>query len=137
VAHRAPPTGFDELYSVAATSARDVWAAGQHFDRNTWRPRVERWDGRRWRIALRPQLSGSFRAIVVRSAAEVWFLGETKARPLVRRWDGTSFRLTEPPSVPHGVVEASASTADAVWASGGTWPDQASRPFIARYDCRG
>jgi hypothetical protein len=130
------PAGLDRLHAIGVASARDIWAAGDHSDGNTFRPLVERWDGQRWRILYRPPLSGSFWAMLVRSPNDVWFLGESRSRPLVRRWNGTGFRDAAAPSIPGGVIEAAAQTGNVVWAGGGTRALKTSRPFIARYLCR-
>jgi hypothetical protein len=99
-----PASGSDWLYSVAAISRSDAWAAGANYTATHAKLLVEHYDGRRWRQAAIPaHLAAVNPAAEIRvgasSPANVWvfeLLAGHKQRIL--RWDGRRWHLTTAPS---------------------------------------
>jgi hypothetical protein len=123
--------GDNALVSVAATSARDVWAVGYRDAGSLYRSLVEHWDGNRWTVVRLPRLGGPGDGLLAVDAAAsgvVWAVGgSARARrpsqPLVFRLDGRSWS-----SVPAPVSLHSASlNGVAVWGGREAWIVGATR----------
>jgi hypothetical protein len=74
-----PGSAEDMLYSAAAVSDDDVWAAGTYADSaGYFHPLIERWDGRRWSAAAIAGLSASHGILTSVTAADgqVWATGQ-------------------------------------------------------------
>jgi hypothetical protein len=112
VVHSAPGTVFS---AVAATSARDAWAAGVEIVQGQLRTLILHWNGRSWRQSALP---GSFVAdpgfVVVgaSSGSNAWSFGDNGRTAL--RWNGTRWSLV---SVPFG----GQVTGTVVLGSGDVW----------------
>lgn len=87
------------LQDVAPVSSTEAWAVGQltYFRNGQPYPLMTHWDGTAWRVVTEPWLAssaytGSFTAIVARSATDVWaFGGENQgsgAVPMAWHFDG-------------------------------------------------
>jgi hypothetical protein len=92
------------LYSVSATSAGDVWAAGDAG--NAAQGVIEHWNGDAWRMVPSPALGAqafpSVNAVVAASPAQAWVAGSFTNRQdadqaLAERWNGAAWqRITSP-----------------------------------------
>jgi len=101
-----PASGSDCLYSVAAISSTDAWAAGMHFNSGATRATVlvERYNGRGWKqVAIPADLARLSPQAEVRvsanSPANVWvfeLLAGHSQRIL--RWDGHRWHLMSAPA---------------------------------------
>jgi hypothetical protein len=114
--------GNNSLVSVAATSARDVWAVGYRDAGGVLRSLVEHWAGGRWTVARLPRLGGPGNAVDAAASGVVWAVGgSARARgpsePLVLRLDGRTWSAVSAP------VSLHSATLNGVAASGirGAW----------------
>lgn len=130
-----PMTGGG-LSSIAAVSARDVWAVGAVARYAATSPLIEHWDGVRWRIVPgpRPAEAGMYglAAVTAIAAHDVWAVGSAGvAGPaLVEHWDGARWR--EMPAPPGAPATVAASSAGNVWMAGMLSGDDIA-PYVARY----
>lgn len=123
------------LQDVAPVSATDAWAVGQVIYARNGQPYplVAHWDGTAWRVvteawATGSTSTGSFSAVVARSATDVWAFGDeyegSTSVPMAWHFDGfvwsrESF-VVRNPSCSTGydiVVTSAAATADGVYVS--------------------
>lgn len=136
----------DQLASVAAVSATDVWAVG------FWSPSngsgvdqvlVEHWDGTQWSIASTPTSSSAqdLSGVAVTSASNVWAVGTSGQAPqagaIFDHWNGSSWGAV-PATVPSGSwLEGVASVPGTgqAWAAGYYIPTSSSTyaTFIEQY----
>jgi hypothetical protein len=123
--------GDNSLVSVAAASARDVWAVGYHDAKGVYRSLVEHWDGDRWTVARLPRLGGpgnGLNAVDVDASGVVWAVGgSARARgpsqPLILRLDGRSWSVVPAPASLHGAT----LNGVAAWGRRGAWVVGATR----------
>jgi hypothetical protein len=119
---RSPDQGSGILESVAAVSARDVWAVGQTGDGE---PVIIHWTGAAWHQVRAPAGALGFMAVSADRANSVWATATTTAgRYLIARWDGTSWRKTPVPAKDGNLWGLAAPGARPGWAvgSGGAPP---------------
>ena len=124
-------SGDNSLVSVAAASARDVWAVGYRDAGGVYRSLVEHWDGDRWTVVRLPRLGGlgnGLNAVDAAASGVVWAVGGlTRARgpsqPLVLRLDGRSWSSVPAPASLHGAT----LNGVAAWSSRGAWVVGATR----------
>jgi hypothetical protein len=117
--------------SVAAASARDVWAVGYHDANGVYRSLVEHWDGDRWTVARLPRIGGpgnGLNAVDAAASGVVWAVGgSARARgpsqPLVLRLDGRSWSSVPAPASLHGAT----LNGVAAWGRSGSWVVGATR----------
>jgi len=137
--------GGNFLVSVAAASARDVWAAGYRDARGVYRSLVEHWDGDRWTVARLPRLGGpgnGLNAIDAGASGVVWAVGgSARARgpsqPLVLRLDGRSWSAVPAPASLHGAtLNGVAGRGRAAWVVGATGSGGGDRAFSLETDGR-
>jgi hypothetical protein len=118
---------------VAATSANDVWAAG-NYDTSTGQAKtlVLHWNGTSWtRVASPAPAAGSvLRGVAATSSSNAWAVGNHHVastntnKTLVLHWNGTSWARTAAPSpgggkdVFNGLQGVSALSATDAWAVG-------------------
>jgi hypothetical protein len=123
--------GDNSLVSVAAASARDVWAVGYRDATGVYRSLVEHWDGHRWTVVRLPRLGGpgnGLNAVDVAPSGVVWAVGGSArvrgpSQPLVLRADGRSWS-----SIPAPVSLRSATlNGIAAWGRRGAWAVGATR----------
>src|SRR5262245_22358653 len=121
---------FNALHAVAATSANDVWAAGEYDDGSLTQTLIEHWDGARWKIVASSNLGSSnnrLTSIAAISASNAWAVGSYDdgsggSLPLILRWNGASWQSVAAPS-PSGASEVTlrsiaAVSASDIWAVG-------------------
>jgi hypothetical protein len=104
--------GDNSLESVAAASARDVWAVGYRAAGGAYRSLVEHWDGDRWTVVRLPRLGGlgdGLNAVDAAASGVVWAVGgSARARgpsqPLVLRLNGRSWSAVPAPASLHSAT---------------------------------
>src|ERR1700716_2089936 len=87
VVHSAPGTVFS---AVAATSARDAWAAGVEIVQGQLRTLILHWNGRSWRQSALPGsfvVDPGFVVVGTSSRSNAWAFGDHGSTAL--RWNGT------------------------------------------------
>jgi len=117
--------GDNSLVSVAAASARDVWAVGYRGVGAAYRSLVEHWDGDRWTVVRLPRLGGAgdgLNAVDASASGVVWAVGgSARARgpsqPLVLRLDGPSWSSVRAPESVHSAT----LNGVAAWSDRGAW----------------
>jgi hypothetical protein len=140
-----PGGGSNDMLSVAAAGARDVWAVGyacpQQCGPSSHSTLVEHWAGARWRTIPSPPGTGLLTpptVISASSAANVWVFGDTVGLTTrVARWDGrrwASFRFRGQVLTPAAAVFSRTN----VWAFGEIFhpASASSRPYVARFTGR-
>ena len=137
--------GGNFLVSVAAASARDIWAAGYRDARGIYRSLVEHWDGDRWTIARLPRLGGpgnGLNAVDAGASGVVWAVGGSAtargpSQPLVLRLDGRSWSAVPAPTSLHGAtLNGVAAQGRAAWVVGATRSGGGDRAFSLETDGR-
>src|SRR6266487_3619741 len=119
-------SGYNELYSITAVSANDIWAAGYGFNAGTSNTLIEHWDGTQWVITPSPNPGpgAELRGVVAISATDIWASGSyyngSVDQTLTEHWDGSTWNVIPSPNV--GLNDylfriAAISTNDA-WAAG-------------------
>jgi len=137
--------GGNFLVSVAAASARDVWAAGYRDARGVYRSLVEHWDGDRWTVVRLPPLGGpgnGLNAIDAGASDVVWAVGGSAtargpSQPLVLRLDGRSWSAVPAPTSLHGAtLNGVAAQGRVAWVVGATRSGGGDRAFSLETDGR-
>jgi hypothetical protein len=140
------------LWSVAASTSRDVWAVGQ---RDNGGPLIEHWNGVRWGVVASPRVRGGLLWAVAASAPDdAWAVGVRDrgattggGRTLVEHWDGRRWGVIPSPSPkgpnlhrPYAVLRAVAAISPSdVWAVGTTGdsaPATVGRTLVEHWDGR-
>jgi hypothetical protein len=129
------------LYSVAATDANNVWAAGLHPDSSL----IVHWNGTAWTQSFSSSL-GYFIGVATDSRTDAWAVGGTNwfspSSTLIEHWNGTAWTHVPSPSPDgggylNGVTAISRTDAWAVGliASGGPGNSGATTtPLIEHWD---
>ena len=120
-----PVSGADnELISIAGTSPRNLWAAGNGGVK--YGPLMLHWNGARWRRVAIPVGPGDgyLGAVTARSATDAWVVGEADGRvsgPLILHWDGSTWNKVPAPDLAGGdsLGSVTAISARNAWAVGG------------------
>jgi len=122
----SPASVNNELFSVAAVSARNVWAVGFSTTNTSDQTLIEHWNGSSWRVVKSPSPGSGddLRDVAAVSASDVWAAGYTfnssSIQTLVEHWNGTSWQVVKSPNV--GTSPAfsgvAAVSANDVWAVG-------------------
>jgi hypothetical protein len=138
--------GDNSLVSVAAASARDVWAVGYRAAAGVYRSLVEHWDGGRWTVGRLPRLGGpgnGLNAVGAAASGAVWAVGgSARARgpsqPLVLRLDGPSWSTVPAPVGIHGATLSGVTAwgRGAAWVVGATRTSGGDRAFSLQTDGR-
>lgn len=118
-----PGSGGNELFNVAAVSARDVWAVGFSVTSTGEQTAlIEHWNGAQWRVVPSPRsnavevLSG----VAAISANDVWAVGTSNigTQTLIEHWNGKNWQIvpgTDSGGELRGIAAVSGSD---VWAVG-------------------
>jgi hypothetical protein len=110
----------DELLSISAWSADDIWAVGDHRSEHQTRPLALHWDGRRWQQVPTPSPpdGGALWGVTAIGAKDAWAVGGS----LAEHWNGRAWRLVSV-RAPAGSTATflravSAASPTSVWAVG-------------------
>jgi len=138
--------GDNLLVSVAAASARDVWAVGYRDARGVYRSLAEHWDGDRWTVVRLPGLGGpgnGLNAVDAAASGVVWAVGgSARARgpsqPLVLRLDGRSWSSVPAPASLHSATLSGVAgwSSRVAWVVGTTRGSGGDRAFSLQADGR-
>ena len=105
-----PGAGYNDLSSVSAVSANDIWAVGDYYNRHKSGDKtlVEHWDGTQWSVVSSPSVNkvkNSLSQVAALSATNIWAVGYTEdqgrlapEQTLIEHWDGTNWRITSSPN---------------------------------------
>lgn len=101
-----PGTLGNELFSVSARAAKDVWAVGDSSNVPTQTAAlIEHWNGRRWNLVPGPDLAGAnstLLSVSAVSAKDVWAVGHVDdggvQQTLAAHWDGKTWTQVPSPS---------------------------------------
>ena len=127
VASQNPPA-HDDLFSVSAASASDVWAVGTTVATNGARATLaEHWNGKAWSVTATPDPGNGnqFNGVADISPSNAWAVGvqgtASGTKPLIAHWNGKKWTQVSSPSV--GGVQAylnrvTALAANDLWAVG-------------------
>lgn len=130
---------YDRFNSVAGVSPREAWAVGDSYTGRENGGRgsfIERWDGRRWRLAPAPIPPGAtLWSVSASGAGDVWAVGMRRnGGQLIEHWDGARWRMARAPQ-PGGILYAvAARTPRDVWAVGTRKRDRGFEPLIEHWD---
>ena len=140
-----PGGGSNEMLSVAAAGAGDVWAVGticpRQCDASSHSTLVEHWAGARWRRIPPPPGTGPLippTVIRASSAADVWVFGDTVGLTTrVARWNGSRWASFRFPGQSRTYAAAVFSRTE-VWAFGEIFhpASASSRPYVVRFTGR-
>ncbi len=130
----APIPRPSDLSAVAATSGRNVWAVGFHFNGPAEQTQIRHWNGRSWRLVPAPSPGGSgngaiseLLGVAAPSPRNAWAVGSysdgTAFKMLILHWNGRSWKQM-PSHFPgclragDGLYGVSATSASDAWAVG-------------------
>ena len=99
------PTFSGRLYSVAASSASNVWAAGLHPDSSM----IVHWNGKAWTQSLANTL-GYFLGVATDSRTDAWAVGGTNwfspSETFIEHWNGKAWTHVPSPSPAAAAISA-------------------------------
>ena len=127
-----PNHTLNELHSVSAASANDVWAVGGSHDGTLpSRTLTQHWDGTKWTIVPSPNFANQLnelRGVAAISADDVWAVGYTSGTEtegpidtLVLHWDGVSWTRVPSPNITgaaNQLLGIAAISPNDIWAVG-------------------
>ncbi len=122
----SPASVDNELFSVAAVSANDVWAVGFSATSTTEQTLIEHWNGSRWSIVKSPSPGSNdvLSGVAAISANDVWAVGasNTMSSTLIQHWNGSRWSIVKSPNPGSGSAfqAVAADSANDVWAVGYT-----------------
>jgi hypothetical protein len=117
------PGFFNELFTVAAIAADDVWAAGEYWSAEGIFALLLHWDGEAWTEQPSP---GGFRDMVALAADDIWALGGDA----VYHYDGAAWTRVAnfPEFADLRLTSISALSTTELWATG----QESTHSFVAR-----
>jgi hypothetical protein len=146
-------TTINELSAIAAISATNIWAVGDHGSAapETRRPLIEHWTGSAWHIVPNPDLGVGehfLTGVTAISASDVWAVGYSAIDsgevdvPIAEHWNGTVWSAVSMPAPGTGqfgsgstLQAVSGSTGSDVWAAGVESPaDSGARPLVEHWN---
>lgn len=137
----SPGSVNNELFSVAAVSAHDVWAVGfTANDASVQTTLIEHWNGSRWRIVPSPNSSSIdvLSGVAAVSSSDVWAVGTSNmlGETLIEHWNGARWQIVSSPASSGELRAVAASSNDDVWAVGDspTGSGGASLPLIEHWN---
>lgn len=144
-----PGVAFNNLYGVAAISARNVWAVGAYGNGNVNHTLTEHWNGTRWSVVASPNAGDpspyiSLSAVSGISTNNVWAVGYASknlvVKTLIEYWNGKVWSIMPSPNVGPSdnlLTGVAAVTAKNVWAVGYYFTDSShshSRSLIEHWN---
>jgi len=146
-------TTINELSAIAAISATNIWAVGDHGNPapETRRPLIEHWTGSAWHIVPNPDLGVGehfLTGVAAISASDVWAVGYSAIDsgevdvPIAEHWNGTAWSAVSVPAPGTGqfgpgstLQSVSGSTGSDVWAVGVEDPvGSGARPLVEHWN---
>jgi hypothetical protein len=136
----------NELWSVAALSANDVWAVGNLCKPGTSKTLTMHWDGIGWAVVPSPNKSllddSELSSVSALSSNDVWAVGNYQVafqyewETLVEHWNGTAWNIVPSPN-PSGsqvtyLTGVSAVSATDIWAVG--YSGGGTKPLIEHWN---
>jgi hypothetical protein len=124
VASPSPASVDNELFSVAAVSANDVWAVGFSASSTSQRALIEHWNGTKWSVVKSPSsgTNDALASVAAVSANNVWAVGSSNSvsQSLAEHWNGSKWSVVASPNPGSGGVftGVSAVSTSNVWAVG-------------------
>src|SRR6266480_2021658 len=129
IASPNPGSPFNNLRSVTAVSATNVWAVGQYDTSSGFHTLVEHWNGSQWKVVASPNppsREGTLNGVDALTANNIWAVGFTTdmngfSQTLAEHWNGTTWKLVaspNPDSMINGLSSLSAASANNIWAVG-------------------
>src|SRR3984893_8387490 len=124
------PTSSDQLRSVSAASAVDVWAVGNSVDGTTHQTLTEHWNGISWSIVASPNVGTGDNMLTAVGAlpnSTAWAVGSWTDgvgvwKPTTLRFDGASWTVVHGPTFDAGstasLLSVAAISPDNIWAAG-------------------
>src|SRR5579885_3512300 len=101
-------SSINQLYSIAAFSATDIWAVGvSQPNNNTQQTLIEHWNGIKWNVVPSPNPGSSFnilRSVAVVSASSAWAVGNYNnsqgiPQTLIEHWNGNKWSVVASPNI--------------------------------------
>jgi len=139
----SPASMNNELFSVAAVSATDVWAVG-FITRNSANGPVEQtlieyWNGTSWSVVKSPNVGTSpvLNGVAAVSATDAWAVGNSGFnQTLIEHWNGTSWSVVKSPSPGSGddLRGVAAVSANDVWATGYTFNGSSIQTLVEHWN---
>lgn len=130
----------NELLSVAAASARNVWAVGFKFDSNgNQSALIEYWNGEQWRIVPSPSLNSNeaLSGVAAISANDAWAVGTSNfnTQTLIEHWNGSRWSVVKSDGSGGELRGITATSRNDVWAVGDApTADGASQTLIEHWN---
>ena len=120
----------NELRSIAAVSANDIWAVGDSSQNRVSNALIEHWDGSQWRIVNLPASfnGASLQEVIAPTTDDVWIAGYTYATtdqgvtPLLAHWDGQQWNLVSGLNKNFSLLSLRASSPHDIWITGEIQP---------------
>jgi hypothetical protein len=104
------PDHKGSFLAVAATSARNAWAVGQHNLQSTM---ILHWNGIAWKQVPSPSPPGALLSAAVTSARNAWAVGTA-----ILHWNGTAWKPQAPGESFELLTGVAATSASNAWAVG-------------------
>jgi hypothetical protein len=124
----SPGSVNNELFSVAAISANDVWAVGfTASNSSAEKTLIEHWNGTVWSVVKSPSPGTSpvndvLSSVAAVSSTDVWAVGSggSTSQTLAEHWNGTKWSVVTTPNPDQGGVfqGVTAVSSSDVWAVG-------------------
>ena len=121
----SPGSQSNNLTSVAAVSANDVWAVGFYANSsNLWQTLTEHWNGTQWSVVQSPSPGSQinyFASVAVVSTNNAWAVGYADSQTLTEQWNGTQWSVVKsagPGSVSNSLLGVTVVSANNAWAVG-------------------
>ena len=132
----------NELASVSAVSANDIWAVGYYGPPKTL---VVRWRGGGWKkVGSKDPANGAgdvLLGVSAVSSTNAWAVGYTVTasgpQVLIEHWNGGSWQVQQgvnPSNVDNELMGVTAVTANDVWAVGSSTDGSGDHPLLEHYD---
>ena len=129
VASPNPGSPFNNLRSVTAVSATNVWAVGQYDTSSGFHTLIEHWNGSQWKVVASPNppsREGNLSGVDALTANNIWAVGFTTdmngfSQTLAEHWNGKTWQLVASPNPDpmfNGLSSLSAASANNIWAVG-------------------
>ena len=120
----SPGSQSNNLTSVAAVSANDVWAVGFYANGSLWQTLTEHWNGTQWSVVQSPSPGSQinyFASVAAVSTNDAWAVGYADNQTLTEHWNGTQWSVVKsagPGPVANSLLGVAVVSANYVWVVG-------------------